>query len=920
MAKRNVIPGIVLRPEAFRLINSNLTWFATRYTIYGDRARQKLLFDDTFTGNSRESFFYSVEMTDDTVIFFTTNIQLSDGSWCGESPLTPVILRKNRVSSSGIITTPEIAVSFIDNTMVVVGSEYIRYEGNAVHTETDYIIEDDITGEVKYKRLEDRENLTKLEIKDLVLDPNRLYRLQVRYKDVLGKYSNYGSCLITSDSILHDLIPNDSIRLSYGSDITIDNDNGIEYILDPGKVTMNIYRRNILLKTIKYDKGFYINSMDYSVGDVIHGIAKYMNHTKKVEILIMNRDIENDDADTSFTIKGLFKNLDANNFLLTGVGTSNQTNDGFIYDLDSSNNTLVQIEYDDILNKIVKKNSVLSLVGVSEGLPNRVVINNPYGGLILLLSPNIEVTTPTISQKVVFIIKTGNTFLVDKVVSIDHNSYGATYNNNSFIDNNKLVIYNKIYYGNRNMIKIFSIDLLTKTVADDGMISMDNLYLKGYAPIKIGDEVLMFKSGVETEDLSYREEPVYNGANSPLEAMNSIIVDGWLYESRDSGLTKTNITTGERKVLYTGYVSNAYRGVVHVKSNNKLYFSPSSASNIMVVDLSNNDSVSFITSPSILAGASKWMGFVEHNNKLYAAPHSNANILILDLSNNTVSTIATSGSVTTARWYDNVLVDGVIYHTPCQENRIMTLNISTNTVSYIAIPGLNINQNNYVFSYYDSIRRNIYFCPSFRRDVMVLNIDTKNIRYIPISDYTVGEGSAIHYGIGRISDNEIYLSPDSDGCIRVLNLVTEEFTKIPSSRGTGSKYIPEQKRHIVLDYNPTDGIGYINIYLPDTTGNSRIIKNNKNSLSIKAEIPNPITVVDAPLISRLVKLKNNKPAFIYAPSIDNNKAGVVEIDSDTYTLTDRRASISSTTNHRIVYTLSDGRIITADNNKAILFY
>ena len=120
MAKRNVIPGIVLRPEAFRLINSNLTWFATRYTIYGDRARQRLLFDDTYTGVSKESFSYSVDMTDDTVIFFTTNIQLSDGSWCGESPLTPVILRKNRVSSSGIISTPEIAVSFIDGTMVVV--------------------------------------------------------------------------------------------------------------------------------------------------------------------------------------------------------------------------------------------------------------------------------------------------------------------------------------------------------------------------------------------------------------------------------------------------------------------------------------------------------------------------------------------------------------------------------------------------------------------------------------------------------------------------------------------------------------------------------------------------------------------------------------------------------------------------------
>ena len=920
MAKRNVIPGIVLRPEVFKLTNSNLTWFATRYTIYRDRARQKLLFDDTFTGNSKESFSYSIEMTDDTVIFFTTNIQLSDGSWCGESPLTPVILRKNRVSSSGIIITPEIAVSFIDDAMVVSASEYVRYEGNVVHTETDYIIEDDITGEVKYKRLEDRENLTRLEIKDLELNPNRLYRLQVRYKDVLGKYSNYGSCLITSDSILHDLIPNDSIRLFYGDDINIDNDNGIEYILGPDEVTMGIYRRNILLKTIKYDKGFYINSMDYSVGDVIYGIAKYKNHTKKVEILILNRDIGNDDIDPNFIIKGLFKNLDASDFLLSGVGTSKQMNDGFIYDLDSSSNTLVQIEYDDVLNKLVKKNSVLSLIGISGGLPNRVVFNNPYGGLIVLLSPNIEVTTPTISQKVVFISKIGNTFSVDKVVSIDHNSSGATHNNNSFIDNDKLVIYSKMYYDNRTMIKVFSIDLLSRTISDDGVLNMDDLYLKGYAPIKINNEVLMFKSGVETEDLIYRKKSIYTGANGNLPSINGVIVDGWLYESRDSGLIKTNTVTGERKVLYTGYESDAYRGVVHVKSNNKLYFSPSSAVNIMVVDLDDNDSVSFITSLSIPAGATKWMGFVEYNNKLYASPYSNTNILVLDLSNNTVGTIATSGSASGFRWHDNMLADGVIYHTPYFENRIMTLTLSTNDVSYIDIPNLNINQNNYVFSYYDPIRRNIYFCPYYRRDVMVLNIDTKNIKHIPIPDYTVGVDAIIHYGIGRVSDNEIYLSPASDGCLRLLNLNTEEFTKISVSRGLGSKYIHEQKRHIILEQNPTDGIGYTNLYLPDTTDNSKVVKNNKSLLSIKAEIPNSITVVNAPLISRLVKLKNNKPAFIYAPSIDNNKAGVVEIDSDTYILTDKRANISSTTNHRIVYTLSDGRIITADNDRAILFY
>lgn len=938
-SRRNIIPGVVLRPEVFKISNSALTWFATKYTIYEDRARQKLLFTDTFTGNSKEAFAFNKEITDDRVVFFTTDIQLSDGSWCGESPLTPVVLRKSRVSSSGIIITPEVAVTIINNEIVIRGSEYIRYEGDAVHTDTDYIIEDDVTGEVKYSRVKDRENLTGITISNLSLDSNRIYRVKVRYEDVLGKYSNYGSCLLITGDILDILVPSDNIRIPYGDSLLLENDSNVVYLLDSELLSMDIYRYGSIINTIKYDKGFLINSMDYKLGDVLKGIIKYGNSTKVVEIIISAKNTE-EDVDPDFVMNGLYKNLNASTFLLSGVSTSKQNKDGYIYDIDYINKKLVRIEYDDVLSKISKKDDVIDLSSIiTDTMPYRAVYNNPYGGLIVILSGsngdnNInDLTNPAILQKILFINTTSYT--VEKTLTIDMNGFGPTYNDNSFIDGDNLIIYNRSYYDFRNIIRVFGINLVTKSLTEYKDLKLDGSILRGYTPIKHKNQILLVKLGVDEVESIYKHIQHMQSSNSGsnggwnIGVYYPIIDDEMVYTMGVIGgvyqLLKTNIKTSKTvSLVQTGFVSNSYNGCRRSPVNGNLYYTPSTAANIMVVN-PKDDTISYITHASITSAVGKWgLGCMGSNGKMYSAPSSTLkSILITDTITNIPSFIAITSSAIDAMCAGAVEADGFIYFAPLQENRIIALNMATNALTYHAVTGLALNTQAFRDGYYDEENRNIYFTPHKSTSILMMNIDTKVTTLIPIP----GAGAVSynrHVGIGRYDDTHIYFGAGTDKKIRILDTTNNTISTtidMPIASGVYScSHLIEKSKMFITGYiNGSSDSGWINTFLPDAN-NPKVLENINGSVVEHATIPNPINVTNGPTLGRLVKLKNSKPAIVYAPSPANSKSGVIEIDGDSFELTDKRANLTATVDQRIVYTLSDGRIITANNDKAVLFY
>lgn len=274
---RQLVRGVVITPEIGRIVNGK-EHIATRYIVYGDRARSIVLSDVELDGVKKNSYtYYNDFLYDDQILFFTTNMKFSDNTWSGESPLTRVVLRKEQVSSSGIIVTPNISVDIMNDADVRVSvSEFIRYDGLAGHDSTSYLIEDDITGDIIYEIPNSRDFLYGINIPRGLLKSGRVYRISARFKDMVGKYSNYGSLIYTYNNILDRIVDGNVINVNYGSktilenielDIVLSDELRITIYEDDVIVGHPIYRNgNILFDTSVLDIGSKLTcEFDYGV-------------------------------------------------------------------------------------------------------------------------------------------------------------------------------------------------------------------------------------------------------------------------------------------------------------------------------------------------------------------------------------------------------------------------------------------------------------------------------------------------------------------------------------------------------------------------------------------------------------------------------------------------------------------------------
>lgn len=493
---RSRIPGVTLIPELFKVSDSRLTHLSTTYRIYEDRARRKLKFEQNLTGSGKTSLSYTEELYDDTVVYFTTEIFVEDrlnGSRysCGESPLTPVVLKKDRVSSSGIIITPKLTVSMIkrDNKIVIELSDYIRYDGIGELESTDYIIDDEITGDVIYSRLNDRENLKGIEVVLNNIDENRVYRVRARYRDVLGRYSNYGTAMVTGMSILDLYFPYNELVLEYGRDANIKVSS--DEILIDSPMVMKVSVRDVLKEEILYTNGFSVDTTKYAEGDILDCSISYKGYSSSIRLMITSMNLE-DRIDDTFKINGSVMNIDVTNAVPGGDITSMEYTDGYIYDVDTSTNMLIRLKFDKNTSKLTNMGGVLTLPTPSNYTQN-MIIENPLGGMILISS---NASDPT--QRVLF-ISTINEFTITKSVDIPHTAYSATYSGNYYIDKRYLILYNKETPGNVNRLNVYKIDLLTKEIVYVGPVENTNYVLADRLPIKIGDEVLLFNGALDND-------------------------------------------------------------------------------------------------------------------------------------------------------------------------------------------------------------------------------------------------------------------------------------------------------------------------------------------------------------------------------------------------------------------------------------
>jgi len=291
--KRSLVSGIVIVPETFRLYNESLEHMATRILIYADRAKRTTLLDTIRTGADKVAYSYTPEeLYDDTVLYFTTNIQLSDGSWCGESPLTKINTRKEKFASTGIIATP--TVNPDGDTLggfMVYGSPFFRYDGVAEQESAEYKVVNELSGEVILYVTEDRENLSGILLPEDILEMNKVYRMMIRYKDVLGRWSNWGASIYNTSNFLYKIFPEDAHSVYIDDVLTVEKTDSSAYDMDDGLLLLSLSLRGGLISEQVYTGSFTFDPSPYVAGDVIDGVISYAGAlVRSFKIYILGRD------------------------------------------------------------------------------------------------------------------------------------------------------------------------------------------------------------------------------------------------------------------------------------------------------------------------------------------------------------------------------------------------------------------------------------------------------------------------------------------------------------------------------------------------------------------------------------------------------------------------------------------------------
>lgn len=404
---------------------------------------------------TKKELSFNIDVDEDTVIYTTTNIKITDGvtpKWCGESGIGILTTRKEIATTNGIIVTPKISIDelYVDGGFTVTGGDFIRYDGVGDHESTTYLIENEITGEVIIHRKKDRDNLKKFKFPMGILKAGNIYRISMMYHDTLNGSSNYGSIIYTLGYSVDSIFPMEEIEIEYGNYKNIvaknlewlpgfkvnmelfadvKNMKDIEYTKavvtadgnylitpDGSYVLVNSESDNSvlsingrLINVIDYDNGFKLTSTDFEVGELMMGRINIYNDdisiVKSVKIFISKfvRDSIHD-IDTDIVFNGKLSEITTSDMGLSR-GMYEENIDGYIHKLKYNTWDLYKYKVDDT-SKIGKGEYCCSIktdelaFGDANIHMEHSVLENPYGGLIVFSSENLNtVAANTIDEK-----------------------------------------------------------------------------------------------------------------------------------------------------------------------------------------------------------------------------------------------------------------------------------------------------------------------------------------------------------------------------------------------------------------------------------------------------------------------------------------------------------------------------------------
>ena len=529
---RQSVRGVMLIPEKFKLINDTLTHIATRYRVYADRARNVVLVDVVLTGTKKDAYtYYDDTMYDDQILYFTTNMQVSDGTWSGESPLTRVVLRREQVSSTGIIVTPDVSIHKLglSGGFNIIASDFIRYEGTSAHDSTTYRIEDEITGDVVFERIDDRDNLLTIKTPLNILKPNRVYRVSVRFKDIVGRYSKYGSMLCNYNNLLYSMFPIEVTSVMYGSRLVLDSNIKEVIVSDTVEVEARVDDELVYIGTM-INNQISIDSKIFTIGDIVELKLKLGDNEKYITAYITKQNIVVK-YDPSFELSNVFENINMDlDAIINNNGTTKQEfKDGYIYDY-TSTNQLVRYKYDDI-NKKLTNYTILEQYDNTIANTYRRVIENPIDGNIIVLTVDVS----TVNPHHIIIIDI-NTYNIVSLIPLVNGIWSSVWIQQPVIIDNLLYLHNYSDVLSPSITKtIHTLNLTNYNLELKGTISFDgisvnpagNITAEGFVSILFKGEIYFINNGGGSHSSNTISKSVYklNRNTLTLESVGVLDID-----------------------------------------------------------------------------------------------------------------------------------------------------------------------------------------------------------------------------------------------------------------------------------------------------------------------------------------------------------------------------------------------------------
>jgi len=237
------------------------------------------------------------------------------------------------------------------------------------------------------------------------------------------------------------------------------------------------------------------------------------------------------------------------------------------------------------------------------------------------------------------------------------------------------------------------------------------------------------------------------------------------------------------------HIRGQFKYMSAISVHNHVYFTPSLANNIGVLNTTTNEFSTIPLGPT-LNDHWKYWGSILFRNHLYFVPYNSSFVGILDLNTHQFSTIPHPNINPNSRCFrGGIVIYENLYFIPFTAPSIVIWNLLTRTFSTVSI-----GQHSKCYGSFCSpahVESKLYLTPYSANVIGVLDIPTNTFHSIPIDQYVTGSSK---FDTSHVVHRKIYFIPFSALVIGIYHIDRQVFTTIPLS-SVGLESPPERKKH-----------------------------------------------------------------------------------------------------------------------------